>query len=377
MSGAGSLFGWWESLGRPLRRLPRWAAALALLATLATCVWAAKAEESYGRAAEVANRQKLDKGARRDFDLYLAIDRRLAAGENYYAAALDEHRTSRFPTTPFVTVRPPTLALSSVVLGLPGLRILAAMLWAVTAIGIYMALAGKVRRPEQFGATATTLAVGAVALIEKVGLSQEIMAGLFISASLATYRPRLWWPSFLLACMGLAVRELALPYLLLWGALAALHRRWAEVYAVLAAVALFAIGMALHAQAVIAHRLPGDIVSSGWGAIQGPDLPLHGLVLVTMFNALPDWIGAPLVVLTLLGWAGLGGRLGLTATLWFAGFAVMCALFARIDNFYWLALLVPAFGAGLALAPRALGDLVAVTLGRRDQPRGAAEPGSP
>ena len=98
---------------------------------------------------------------------------------------------------------------------------------------------------------------------------------------------------------------------------------------------------------------------------------------MTLFNALPDWLGAPLSVLTLLGWLGLGGRLGLTASLWFAGFIVLVALVARIDNFYWLALLVPAYGAGLALAPRALADLVAATLGRRDPRPDAAVAGSP
>ena len=368
---------WWESLGRPLRRLPRWAAALALALTVIACIWSVQAEHSYGRAAEAENAKKLAKGARRDFDLYLAIDERVAAGENYYAAALDEHRRSRFPTTPFVTVRPPTLAMSSTVLGLPGLRVLAALLWATTAVGIYFAIKGRVSRVEAIGAFLATLGVGAVALIRQVGLSQEIMAGLFVSASLATWRRERWWPSFLLACAGLAIRELALPYFLLWGALAMQQRRWGEVLAVAGAVLLFAVGMAFHAQAVIAHRLPGDLVSDGWGAMQGLDLALHGIVLVTVFNALPDWLGAPLAVLSLLGWFGLGGRLGLTASLWFAGFIVLVALVARIDNFYWLALLVPAYGAGLALAPRAIADLVAATRGRRDPLPDAAAAGSP
>ena len=276
-----------------------------------------------------------------------------------------------------MTVRLPTLAMSSTVLGLPGLRVLAALLWATTAVGIYFAIKGKVSRVEAIGAFLATLGVGAVALIRQVGLSQEIMAGLFVSASLATWRRERWWPSFLLACAGLAIRELALPYFLLWGALAMQQRRWGEVLAVAGAVLLFAVGMAFHAQAVIAHRLPGDLVSDGWGAMQGLDLALHGIVLVTVFNALPDWLGAPLAVLSLLGWFGLGGRLGLTASLWFAGFIVLVALVARIDNFYWLALLVPAYGAGLALAPRAIADLVAATRGRRDPRPDAAAAGSP
>jgi len=33
------------------------------------------------------------------------------------------------------------------------------------------------------------------------------------------------------------------------------------------------------------------------------------------------------------------------------------ALFARAENFYWVLMVLPAYGAGLALAPLALTDL--------------------
>ena len=368
---------WWEALGRPLRHLPRWIAALALGLTVVACVWSVRAEENYGIKAEQQNKKKLAHGSRRDFDLYLTIDRRIAKGESYYVAALDEQRHSKFPTKPFVTVRPPTLAWSSTVLGLGGLRVLAALLWATTAVGFYFGLRGAVRRSEQVGAGIAALAMGSIALIDQVGLSQEIMSGLFVSAALATYRQRRWWPSFALACCGLAIRELALPYFLLWAVLAASHARWRELAAVAAAIALFFVGMYFHAQAVIAHQLPGDIVSSGWTGLQGPDLPLHGMVLVSLLQMLPPWLGPPLAVLPLLGWAGLGGRLGLFAIIWFAGFMTMVALFARIENFYWMALLIPAYGAGLVLVPRALADLVAALRSSRGRPPGGAASGSP
>lgn len=365
---------WWESIDRPLRRLPRPAAALLLLATLAVCLWSVPAVESYGAFSREANDERLEAGGRADFDLYEAIDRRIAAGETYYSAALDEQRTSRFPTKPFVTVRPPTLAWSSLALGLDGWRVFAAALWLASVIGLYAALAGKVGKLERIAAALCAAAAGAVAGIEEVGLSHEIVAGLLVSASLALYRRERWWPSLLLAAGALAVREMALPFLLLWGALAALERRWRELSAVAAVIALFAAGMALHAQAVIAQQLPGDLVSPGWTGFQGPALPLFGIVTVTLLQMLPAWIAAPLAVLPLLGWLGLGGRLGLFATLWFAGYALAVGLFARQENFYWLALLIPAYGAGLALVPRAVADLTAALRGR---PPRAAAPGSP
>src|SRR5690606_27675421 len=123
--------------------------------------------------------------------------------------------------------------------------------------------------------------------IDNVGLSHEIVAGLFLSAALALYRRARWWPSLVLAACALAVREMALPFVLLWAAFAATERRWREFAAVAAVVALFALGMALHAQAVAAHQLPGDMVSPGWSAFQGPALPLLGIVMVTLLQALP------------------------------------------------------------------------------------------
>jgi len=364
----------WESLARPLRRLPRWAAALLLLVAAAACIWSVPAVEAYGAVARETNDERLNAGARSDLDLYRTINRRIAAGETYYEAALDEQRSSHFPTKPFITVRPPTLAWTSLVLGSGGWRVVAMGLWLATVLGLYAALAGRAGVLERIGVVLATVAAGTAAGIENVGLSHEIVAGLFVSAALALYRRERWWPSLVLGACALAVREMALPFMLLWGAFAASERRWREFTAVAALVALFAVGMALHAQAVAAHQLPDDLVSPGWAAFEGPALPLSGIVMVTVLQALPTWLGAPLALLPLLGWVGLGGRLGLFATLWFAGYALAVALFARQENFYWLALLIPAYGAGLAFVPRALGDLTAALRGR---PPRAAAPGSP
>lgn len=374
MNGVPDLVARWEALGRPLRRLPRWGAALLLLLSALACLWSVPALERFGTAASTANEGRLDAGARRDFDLYETIDRRIAAGEGYYRAALDEQRSSGFPTRPFVTVRLPTLAWSTLALGLDGWRFLAFGLWLATVLGLYAALAGMAGKAERIGAAAAAAAAGAVALIDKVGLSHEIVAGLFISAALALYRRERWWPSLILAACALAVRELVLPFVLLWALFAAGERRWREFAAVAAVTALFALGLALHAQAVAAHQLPGDMVSPGWSALQGPAMALFGIVMVTPLQMLPAWLGPPLAVLPLLGWLALGGRLGLFSTLWFAGYALAAALFARPENFYWLALLVPAYGAGLAFVPRAIADLTAALGGR---PPRAEAPGLP
>jgi hypothetical protein len=89
-------------------------------------------------------------------------------------------------------------------------------------------------------------------------------------------------------------------------------------------------------------------------------LPLAALARFSVMLYLPAWLAGPLALLPLLGWIGLGGRMGLFASLWFGGMLLALALFARPDNAYWIVLILPAYAAGLAFVPRALADLLAV-----------------
>ena len=127
--------------------------------------------------------------------------------------------------------------------------------------------------------------------------------------------------------------------------------------ALAAVLALFLVGLAAHASAVDALRLPGDLASQGWGALAGYGVPLAGLCELTGLRHLPPLVAAPLAVLPLIGWAGLGGRTGLFALLWFSGLATGMALFARPANYYWAELALPAYAIGLAFAPRAITEL--------------------
>jgi hypothetical protein len=319
--------------------------------------------------------KRLHRGDRRDFDLYETIDKRVAKGESYWHVALDEQRHSRYPTKPFVAVRTPALAYGYVVWGLIGWRVIAISLWLTTIIGLIALLSPRTMWPERLAAAIAAAFFGSVAFLEKVGLSHEIVAGLFMSSSLVVYRRRRWWPSLILAACGLAVRELALPFVLLWAAFAASERRWREFAAVFGVLALFALGMAFHAHEVIAERMPKDLQSEGWTGLQGLPFTLYGLMSVTPLGKVPWMLGAPLALLPMLGWLALGGRRGLFATLWFGGYFLATALFARQVNFYWLSLVLPAYGAGLALVPRAIYDLIrALRLRRRRDAAGGGLP---
>ncbi|HTN15520.1 MAG TPA: hypothetical protein VL094_12030 [Sphingomonadaceae bacterium] len=359
-------FGVW--IDRPLARLPRPAAILLLLALVAACLWSIPATGELMHAGDdriAAKQAAQPEGGAGDLELYSAINARMARGETYYEAAVSEHLANHYPTRPFFTVRSPVLAEGNVLFGPAFWRVAAVLALGLSLAGLMGQPQDALRAPERIGAALILVLCGFGAFLEVVGLVHELIAGLFLSAALLLYRPGRWWPSLLLAATALALRELALPFLLLWLVFAAVERRKGEALAVLGVIALFAIGMFFHAEAVSALRPPDAPASQGWAGFQGPQAFLEAMVRLTPLSFAPLWLAAPLALLPLLGWLGLGGRLGWFATLWFAGFALAIALFARPENFYWGALVLPAYGAGLALVPRALVALLGAVRMRR------------
>jgi MFS family permease len=351
----------WEALGRPFTHVPRWAAAMVLVLLTAAMAWAAVATAPVDRAERARSDQVEAEPAHSkghgDLALYTRIADRVAAGEGYYPAAMDEHRTSNYPTRPFVAVRQPTLAWLQAVIGVGGVRYLEMGLVLACLLALNARLAALVSLPERLAALVLMTLGGAAVSVPLAGLIHELWAGLWLTLALLIYRPRRWWPALLAAAAAIAVRELAVPFVLLWLAFALSQRRWREAAAVGGLLALFGIGMALHSNAVEALRLPGDPASQGWSAFAGYALPLMALARLTGLLLLPVHIAAPIAVLPLVGWLGLGGRLGLFAVLWFVGLATMIALFARPENFYWAQIGLPAYGIGLAFVPRALAEL--------------------
>jgi hypothetical protein len=356
-----TLPGRWEALGRPFVHLPRWAAATVLVLLAAVMAWSAVATAPADRA-ERARGDQVEAGPANgkghgDLALYNRIAGRVATGEGYYPAAVDEHRISNYPTRPFVTIRQPTLAWLQALIGVGGVRYFEMGLVLACLLALNARLAGLVSLPERLAALVVMTLGGAAVSVPLAGLIHELWAGLWLTLALLIYRQDRWWPALIAAAAAVAVRELAVPFVLLWLAFALGQRRWQEAAAVAGLLALFAIGMGLHWSAVESLRLPSDPASQGWDAFSGYALPLLALARLTGLLLLPvDW-AAPVAILPLVGWLGLGGRLGLFAALWFAGLATMIALFARPENFYWAQLGLPAYGIGLAFAPRALAEL--------------------
>ena len=355
------LMTWWNGLGRPLARLPRWAAIAVLVALLASVVWATLAVAPVEQA-EVARSEASESEG--DRALYQRISERVADGESYYAAAVDEQRTRNYPTRPFVTVRLPTLAWLHSVIGASGVRIVSMLLLLACLWGLHQRLKGRTQPAERTAAVVMLALGGAAVAGSQSGYVHEVLAGMLLSLAFLLHTPDRWWPSLVAAGAALAVRELAAPFVLLWLAFAVMEKRRGEVVALGLLLLVFAAGMYLHYLGVEAYRQPGDPASQGWDGMLGPALPLMAMSRLTALLVLPVTYAAPFAIMPLLGWLGMGGRLGLFATLWFAGMFAAIALFARPENFYWAQLVLPAYFAGLALAPRALADLGAAAMGR-------------
>ncbi|MDE1467226.1 hypothetical protein [Aurantiacibacter sp. D1-12] len=360
--------GWWTGLERPFRHLPRGVAITVLALLVAAMAWSGFSMVPGDEPTEILEiaDEDLEEGDG-DLALYERISDRVIAGENYYAAAMDEQRAGNYPTKPFVTVRLPTLAMLHSWIGRDAFGIVL-LLGLPAAILLLMAqLTGKVAPSERVGAGIAMLLGGAGLIIPDAPLIHEVVAGLLLSLALAIYRPDRWWPALIFAAMALAIREIAAPFVLLWLAFAVAEKRWKEALAVAALLITFAVGMYLHYLGVEAQRLPGDVASQGWDALAGPILPLTALSLLTILLVLPPWLAAPIAILPLMGWIGMGHRLGLFAALWFGGFFTAMALFARPENFYWVQLTLPVYLAGLALAPRAIADLLASGRGKSER----------
>jgi hypothetical protein len=303
-----------------------------------------------------------------DHALYANVAKRVAAGENYYAAAAAEHRANSYPLKPFVTVRLPTLAYGFAWLGPTGGLVL------VAAIGVAAILVWRRRLMHEaalppyarFGALFMAANLSPILSPEWV-LIHELAAGALIALALALYRPERPWAALAVLLAAALIRETVLPAAMLLGCFAMFDRDWRAVAAWLAfGLGLLAV-LILHMQAVDAVLRPGDLASPGWDGMGGWHAYLAFVHHVSAFRFLPVGAVAVLVPLALLGWAAWRSRTAHAMLAVQLIFAAVLMLFARPNNFYWALLVVPTLFTGLIFVPAALAGLVR-SVQRRPQP---------
>lgn len=293
-----------------------------------------------------------------DGALYGAIAARVAEGEGYYAAAVAEHRARGYPLRPFVTVRLPTLAWLLAGLGPFWAALLLNLLVVATITAAAMRLRESVATlPAQIAATACA-AAGAILLAQAdFVVWHEVWAGLLVALSLACRTERRFAASLACGLAAVAIRELAAPYLAVMAVVALLEGRRREALAWLGAIALAALGLALHARGVATHVRPDDLASPGWTRFGGWRLVLTMIRATSPLDFLPLPAAAVVVPLGLFGWAARGDPTGTRGILTLAGYCCAFSVVGRENNAYWGLLLSPLLFTGLAFAPASLRDL--------------------
>lgn len=296
-----------------------------------------------------------------DLLLYRRIADRVAQGDDYYVAATELQRANGYPVAPGLTVRLPTLAHVSALVGPKGLV-------ALNLALVFAALALTFRRLAAEPGGSEIKLVGTALLL--VGLStsmsaqfltlHEVWAAELMVLSFALHRPDKgqWSAAWLAAAAAVAVRELALPFVLLMGAMALWrgNRREALAWALL--VALFAAGLAWHLSLAEAQIRPGDAVSPSWLALEGIGGWLYKVEHSSLLNLFPQVIAGPLAVLAVFGWTGWNSPAGRFGALLSLGYALAFMIAGRQNNFYWGVIAVPFLFMGLAWMPFALRSLI-------------------
>lgn len=341
-----------------LARLPRHLAILVILLFLGAAAWCLSTPP--GKVSKAAP------GHYTDMRLFRDIVTQVQAGQGYYQAAAETQRAHNYPTRPFVTVREPTLYVAAAELGWTWLNRLEIGLLVIVTLVWLFALPPPAKWAEKLVAAAIIPAAALAPVATSLTPMSEAWTGLLLTLALGLtlWRRAKWWmPVAVIAC-ALALRELALPFLLLAAAFAAWERRWKELAAWVLVAALFAGGLALHALQVAQVQLPTDLHSPGWSSALGPRAVLLALVNTTLLHTLPMKLALVLALLPMLGWLAIDGRDGRFAVLLLGGYALMIALFSRPDNFYWGFLLIPAWFAGLAFVPRAVIQLYGAIIRR-------------
>ncbi len=360
------LLEWWDGLDRPFKRLSRLGSIVLLIGFATMMVWSAAYVEPIQMqtqtSSDISGVQVTKSEKDGDLDLYKKIADRVAAGEDYYTAATSEQRANNYPTRPFFTVRQPTLAWMQAVLGLEAVRLVTIGLLIACMVAFQMRMARSITKMERAGGLVLIILGGAASITPAAGLAHEIMAGLLLTFAFVSYDPKRYWLSLLAAALAIAVRDIAIAFVLLWFVYSSACGRWREASLVGGLIAAFVLGMYGHYLNVEAVSSTTEPVSQGWTGLAGYSLPIAAMVKLSFLQMLPPPLAAPLALLPLVGWLSFGGRTGLFAVLWFAGHATALALFARPENFYWMQLILPAYMIGFALAPRGIGELVAGTV---------------
>jgi len=292
--------------------------------------------------------------------LYAGIVAKVRAGQPYEQTAVAAQRAGGFPLRPFVTVRPPALAvlmarapdLATANLIMKGLALAVLAAWTFR-------LWPAARGPMWLAWTPLALFTGLAWAIPglTLGLFHECWAGLLIALSLVLRTEKRFAAAAAVGLLAALIRELAMPYLLVMAALALVERRRGEALAFGLALAASLAALAAHAWQVLSLTTPHDLASPGWVKFGG-----WAFVMATaQWNLLALLLGkaftAVIVPLALLGAAARKDGLGLRLAALTGGYTLGFLVVGQPNDFGWGFVVAPLMAVCLTLSPLALRSL--------------------
>ena len=288
----------------------------------------------------------------------------LRHGGDYYTAAASALRADDAPLRPFLAVRLPALA---IVESLASPMIVALALYALallTLVAWWRRLGAALARTVPRVAALLLAAGGMVAALQgEMAAVHAIWAGLLIALALVARRPGRWTAAAALGLSAMLLHEAAALFVILMTAIALVEREWREAAGWAATLLVFAVALALHAQAVAEVARPLDAAWAGWFAVTGFGFAARAIVATTALALLPVPVGALLVGLALAGWAAWRDPLATRALATLLMYLLFLSFVAGDGD---AALLVAPFVlVGLAFAPDAIRDLARAALDRR------------
>ena len=353
---------------------PAFRARLALLALVLVLIASAMVPITAGRSTVetksfVENLVGEEKGPERkrddDLALYDRAIERIQKGENYYDFIVEEHRQANYPVRPGLAVRLPTLAYIDAWLGEPGQIVMAMVLMIAVLLAWWRRLGDEPGGPRHRLIAMSLLFVGvSLGLNRYYFVLHELWAGMLLVLSFGLHRPGKWGASLAVAALAVAIREHALPFVLLMGAMAFWRRDWKEGAAWTALTVAFLVALAVHLSIVSELVLPSERPSDPWLVMRGLSGWLSNIALSSNLRFLPHWLAGPAVILMVLGWCGWRSPAGTFGTFLFLGYGLAFMLAGRPDNFYWGAVIAPAMFMGLAFVPRFSRSLVNAALAK-------------
>ena len=335
----------------------KFAAALMLFVGLALLGVPAP-DEAHAQSFEQQERQpesraERPQSERGDIRLYRAIAAKVANGESYYREVTRLHRERNYPLRPFYTVRLPTLAYMSAMLGQLGLILTG---WGIVFVSVYVWYTRDRDAPltERLFVAALLAMGGATFVMPDTLFLHEAWCGLLLTLALGFYAKGNWWPALVTGALALLIREFALIFVAAIGLFALIERQWLRVGAVFGVGLTFLGAMSLHAREVARWVQPEDLASPPWKGLRGPEGLVEDLQSLSYFGLFPNTLAIVLAAATALGWLALPRKQAVFAAVWLGSGAMLVMLFARENNFYWATIMLPAFTLGLAFAFGAL-----------------------